>query len=783
MLDYKPNMVLTSDKEYKVVGTRPVRHDGADKVTGLARYSADLNLPGMLYGKVLRSPHAHARIKSIDTGKAEAMPGVRAVITGADIVEPAGRASDLAEGAMINFKFLSNNVMAQDKALYKGHAIAAVAAVSAHIAEEALAQIDVEYEALPPVMHAREAMAEGATLVHERLAALNTAATRAGGVLDDDDASAGTNIANHFEFRRGDLDAGFAAADEVVERSVSTSAVHQGYIEPHSGTAMWHDDGSLTVWSSSQGHFTVRDHTARLVGVPVSKVKAIPMEIGGGFGAKLAVYMEPLAALLARKAHAPVKVAMSRTEVFEATGPTSGTEISCRIGATNDGKITAAEVRLIFEAGAFPGSPVPGAANCVLAAYDIDNTCIEGYDIVVNRPKTAAYRAPGSPAAAYCVEVALDELAGKLGIDPVDLRLMNSAKEGTRRPTGPLTPKVGYIETLEATKAHPHYAAALEHKGGDGKRYGRGVAAGFWGNNTGPSAAVALVNPDGTVTLTEGSPDIGGTRASVSQQLAETLGIPVEDVRPQIGDTDSIGFTSNTGGSSVTFKTGFAAYTAAQDVKQQMMARAARIWEVEPEDVLYEDGVLKHRADDQLQMTFRQLAARQVPTGGPIVGRGGVNPGGAGPCIGVHIVDVAVDEDTGKVDIVRYTAVQDAGKAIHPSYVEGQIQGGAVQGIGWALNEEYYINDAGHMVNSSFLDYRMPTSLDLPMIDTCIVEVDNPNHPYGVRGVGEVPIVPPMAAIANAINDAVGVRMTVLPMNPGNVLEALWANDKDKAGA
>ena len=783
MLDYKPNMVLTSDKEYKVVGTRPVRHDGADKVTGLARYSADLNLPGMLYGKVLRSPHAHARIKSIDTGKAEAMPGVRAVITGADIVEPAGRASDLAEGAMINFKFLSNNVMAQDKALYKGHAIAAVAAVSAHIAEEALAQIDVEYEALPPVMHASEAMAEGATLVHERLAALNTAATRAGGVLDDDDASAGTNIANHFEFRRGDLDAGFAAADEVVERSVSTSAVHQGYIEPHSGTAMWHDDGSLTVWSSSQGHFTVRDHTARLVGVPVSKVKAIPMEIGGGFGAKLAVYMEPLAALLARKAHAPVKVAMSRTEVFEATGPTSGTEISCRIGATNDGKITAAEVRLVFEAGAFPGSPVPGAANCVLAAYDIDNTCIEGYDIVVNRPKTAAYRAPGSPAAAYCVEVALDELAGKLGIDPVDLRLMNSAKEGTRRPTGPLTPKVGYIETLEATKAHPHYAAALEHKGGDGKRYGRGVAAGFWGNNTGPSAAVALVNPDGTVTLTEGSPDIGGTRASVSQQLAETLGIPVEDVRPQIGDTDSIGFTSNTGGSSVTFKTGFAAYTAAQDVKQQMMARAARIWEVEPEDVLYEDGVLKHRADDQLQLTFRQLAARQVPTGGPIVGRGGVNPGGAGPCIGVHIVDVAVDEDTGKVDIVRYTAVQDAGKAIHPSYVEGQIQGGAVQGIGWALNEEYYINDAGHMVNSSFLDYRMPTSLDLPMIDTCIVEVDNPNHPYGVRGVGEVPIVPPMAAIANAINDAVGVRMTVLPMNPGNVLEALWANDKDKVGA
>ncbi len=769
MPDYTPNMVLTSDKEYKVVGTRPVRHDGADKVTGIARYSADLNLPGMLYGKVLRSPHAHARIKSIDTSRAEAMPGVRAVITGADIVEPTGRASDLAEGAMINFKFLSNNIMAQHKALYKGHALAAVAAINSHVAEEALALIDVDYEVLPPVMHARDAMAEGATLVHERLAALNSAATRAGGILDDDDGSTGTNIANRFEFRMGDLDAGFGEADIVVERSVATSAVHQGYIEPHSGTAMWHQDGSLTIWSSSQGHFTVREHTARLVGIPVSKVKAIPMEIGGGFGAKLAVYMEPLAALLAQKAHAPVKVAMNRTEVFEATGPTSGTEISCKIGATNDGKITAAEVHLVFEAGAFPGSPVAGAANCVLAAYDIANTYIEGYDIVVNRPKTAAYRAPGSPAAAYCVEVALDELAEKLGIDPIDLRVMNSAKEGTRRPTGPLTPKVGYVETLEATKSHPHYTAAK-----DGKRVGRGVASGFWGNNTGPSAAVALVNPDGTVTLTEGSPDIGGTRASVSQQFAEVLGIAAEDVHPQIGDTDSIGFTSNTGGSSVTFKTGFAAYTAAQDVKQQMIARAARIWEVEPEDVIYEDGELRHRADDQLRMTFQQLAARQVPTGGPIVGRGGVNPGGAGPCIGVHVVDVEVDEDTGKVDVVRYTAVQDAGKAIHPSYVEGQIQGGAVQGIGWALNEEYYISDQGHMLNSSFLDYRMPTSLDLPMIDTCIVEVDNPNHPYGVRGVGEVPIVPPMAAIANAIYDAIGVRLTVLPMNPGNVLEALW---------
>ena len=771
MLDYKPNIVL-STQEYNVVGKRPVRPDGADKVTGKAMYGADINLPGLLHARVLRSPHAHARIKSLNTSRAATYPGVKAVITGADLIQPSGRASELVEGAMVNMRFLSNNVLATDKVLYKGHALAAVAASSPHVAEEALSLIDVEYEVLPPVMDAKDAMKEDAPLIHERLAAMSTASIRAGGVLDDDDPSQGTNVANHFEFTLGDLEEGFKQADIIVERDASTVAVHQGYIEPHSGTAMWHADGNLTIWSSSQGHFMVRESTARLVGVPISKVKAIPMEIGGGFGAKLAIYCEPLAALLAKKAGAPVKVTMSRTEVFEATGPTSGTNVRVRLGATKDGKLTAAEAHLIFEAGAFPGSPVPGGAQCIMGAYDIPNAYIEGYDIVVNRPKTSAYRAPGSPAAAFAMEGAIDELAQKLGMDPIEFRLLNSAKEGTRRATGPLMPKVGFIETLEAAKAHPHYAAKLE-----GPYRGRGVASGFWGNNTGPSSAVATITPDGVVNLAEGSPDIGGTRASVAQQLAEVLGIPFEDVRPQVADTDSIGFTSNTGGSGVTFKTGWASYTAAQDIKRQMLERAAKIWDVSLDDVEYVDGVLQHKSDPELHLTFKQMAARQNPTGGPIVGRAGVNPGGAGPALAFHIVDVEVDPDTGKVTILRYTALQDAGKAIHPSYVEGQIQGGVAQGIGWALNEEYFVNDQGHMMNSSFLDYRMPVSLDLPMIDTVIVEVANPNHPYGVRGVGEVCIVPPMAAIANAIYQAIGVRMTSLPMNPGKVLEALWENN------
>ena len=771
MLEYKPNMVL-SNEEFDSVGTNPVRHDGADKVTGRARYGADTNMPGMLYGKILRSPHAHAVIKSIDASAAEAHPGVYAVVTSADWPETSMKLTDLAEGSIHNLGFLSMNILARGKALYKGHPVAAVAAVNPHVAEEAMAKIKVDYEVLKPVLTAAEGMKPDAPILHERLAAVTSAALRPGGLLEDDAESMRTNIANEFEFSLGDVEQGFKDADFIVEKETTTQAVHQGYIEPQAGVAHWQADGKLTIWSSSQGQFTIRDQTARFLGIPVSQVKAVPMEIGGGFGAKGITYVEPVAALLSRKSGRPVKVQLTRTEVFEGTGPTSGTQIKVKLGATKDGKLIAAEAELIYEAGAFPGSPVTAGIQCMMGQYDIPNAHLKAIDVVINRPKAAAYRAPGAPASAFCMETALDELSEKLGMDPLEFRLMNSAKEGVRRVTGPMTPKVGYIETLQAAKDHQHYNTKLE-----GKLRGRGVASGFWGNNTGPSSAVAVVNSDGTISLTEGSPDIGGSRVAMAMHVAEVLGIAVEDIKPQVGDTDTIGFTSNTGGSSVTFKTGWACYEAAQSVKKQMVDRAAKIWEIPSEDVEYKEAVLQHKSDPELKLTFKQIAARMIPTGGPIVGSAGVNPPGPGPSIGVHVVDVEVDTDTGKVEILRYTAVQDAGKAIHPAYVEGQIQGGVVQGIGWALNEEYVYNDKGVMLNSSFLDYRMPTSLDLPMIDTVIVEVANPNHPYGVRGVGEVPIVPPMAAISNAIYDAIGVRMNDLPMSPDKVLEALWAKE------
>src|SRR5216683_2842529 len=457
MLTYKPNIVL-SNQEYNVVGKRPIRPDGAEKVTGHANYGADVRLPGMLYGKILRSPYAHARIKSIDTRHAMEVPGVYAVVTSADLAQPSGRLVDLAEGMIHNMRFLSNNIMAADKVLYKGHAIAAVAATSSHIAEEDLKLIQVEYEVLPPVRNADEAMREGAPLLHERLAPLTNPRIRPGGFLNDDDPTPGSNLANHFEFRLGDIDKGFQEADVVVEQETFTSPVHQGYIEPHTGTAMWNSDGSLTIWSSSQGHFNVRDQTARLINMPVSKVRAIPMEIGGGFGGKTLVYVEPIAAALARKAGRPVKVTMTRTEVFEASGPTSGTHVRVKLGATKDGRLVAGEAHLIYEAGAFPGSPVAPACHGMMGPYEIPNAWIEGLDVVVNKPKSAAYRAPGVPAAAFAMETAIDILCEKISMDPLALRLLNSAKEGTRASHGPVWPRIGFVEVLQAAKDHPHYA-------------------------------------------------------------------------------------------------------------------------------------------------------------------------------------------------------------------------------------------------------------------------------------------------------------------------------------
>ncbi len=752
-----PNQVL-SEVEYNVVGKRPVRPDGVDKVTGRAQYGADVKLTGLLHAKVLRSPHPHARIRSIDTGKAEALPGVRAVVTAKDLPFASLSREELG-GDYNRLKFASDHMLASDKALYKGHPIAAVAAINPHVAESALALIEVDYEPLEAVVDVREAMQEGAPLLHEELR------TSAMGEIGDKPS----NIAAHLSYEKGDVEQGFSEADVVVERELTTASVHQGYIEPHNSTAFWSADGQLSLWTSTQGAFAVRAAVADVLRLPVSRVKVTPMEIGGGFGGKITAYLDAITATLSKKAGAPVKQLMTRAEVFEASGPAPGSWMRVKAGAKNDGRLTAVQLEVAMDAGAYPGSPVMQAMTCAFACYDVENGKVDGYDVVVNKPKTAAYRAPGSPQAAFGVETVMDELCRQLGLDPIEFRLLNAAKEGTRRIEGPVARRIGLVECLEAARDHEHYRAPLA-----GENRGRGVAAGYWMNRGFQSSCVITVNFDGTVSLIMGSVDIGGTRASIAQQAAETLGIAYEDVKPTVVDTDSIGFTFITGGSRTSFATGLAAIEAAESVKAQLVSRAAQIWDAAEDDVEYIDGVVRHKSDPELRLGFKELARQLAATGGTVAGQSNVDPAGEGNSYAVHLADVEVDPDTGKTEVTRYTAIQDAGKAVHPSYVEGQMQGGVVQGIGWALNEEYYFDNGGRMMNPTFLDYRMPTSLDLPMIDTVIVEVANSGHPYGVRGVGEVPIVPPMAAIANGIHEATGLRLRSLPMTPGKILEEQW---------
>ncbi|MDE0664557.1 MAG: xanthine dehydrogenase family protein molybdopterin-binding subunit [Acidimicrobiaceae bacterium] len=747
-------MTVTEPKpSYKYVGTRPVRHDGLEKVTGRARFAADLNMSGQLHGIVVRSPHAHARIVSIDTSEAEAMAGVKAVITGDDFpaVDPSHRQYDMCI-----------NVIARDKVLYEGHAVAAVAASTRDQAQAAAAAVKVEYEVLPAVLTIEQAMAPGAPLLHAHMMTAGT----------NPPAEEPSNISNVTRFSGGELDAGFAEADLVIEREFTTQPVHQGYIEPHACVADTGQDGHTTVWCSSQGHFNVRSSTATLLGWETTRIRVIPAEIGGGFGGKTTIYLEPLAVALSAQAGRPVKMVMTRDEVFRATGPAPGTKLRIKLGVKSDGTLVAGDAYLIYTNGAYAGPGGLLGAMTVFESYKIPNFEIEGLDVVINTARSAAYRAPAAPLTAFAMETMLDEIAEKLGIDPIDFRIQNAVTEGDPSTMGFPFARIGFVECLEAVRDHPNYKAPL------GPNQGRGIAAGYWFNIGESSSATVNLNEDGTATVVTGSPDIGGSRASMALMAAEELGIDVYDIRPVVGDTEAVGFTDVTEGSRATFATGMAVVEACRRMVVELRGRAAKMMGVEVDDIDWVDGQAVYTGSDgdKAPLSVAEITAKAKRTGGPLTATGSLEAHGAGPGFAVHLCDVEVDPETGVVRVVRYTASQDAGTAIHPSYVEGQIQGGVAQGVGWALNEEYIYDSDGVMENPSFLDYRVPVASDLPMIDAIIVEVPNPAHPYGVRGVGETGIVPPIPAVANAIHDATGCRIRDLPMSPIRVLDAITSN-------
>ncbi|RUX49313.1 MAG: xanthine dehydrogenase family protein molybdopterin-binding subunit [Mesorhizobium sp.] len=743
-----------SGRNFSSVGTRPIRPDGVDKVTGRARYGADFNMAGQLVGRVLRSPHAHAIIRKIDTSKAEKLAGVKAVVTAADL-------PDLTDGDTAMYDIL-DNCMARTKSLYDGHAVAAVAAVDARTARQALKLIEVDYEVLPHVTDVDEAMKHTAPLVND--------ATFTEGL--EEKPAKPSNVTKRSQFGHGDVHQGFGQADFIVERSFKTEQTHQGYIEPHACVASVSTDGTAELWVCTQGHFVYRQHCAQLLGIEASKLRVTSSEIGGGFGGKTHVWAEPVALALSRKAGRPVKLVMTRDEVFRASGPTSATSIDVKIGARKDGTITAAEATLRYTSGPYAGTWAEIGAMTAFACYKLENVKTVGYEVLVNRPKTAAYRAPSAPMAAFAVESAVDELAKEIGIDPVDFRIKNAAQEGTRSSYGPVYGPIGIGPTLEAAKNHPHMKAPLA------KNQGRGMACGFWFNFGGQTCTDLNIGMDGSVSLAVGTVDVGGSRASLSLVAAEELGIDYSQVKAIVADTSSLGYNDMTDGSRGTFSSSMATISAARNAIKILRERAAQMWDISVDDVAWEQGhaVAKGEKHGNLgTLSLKEIAADSGKTGGPIAGHSELVADGAGVSFATHICDIEVDPDTGATRVIRYTVVQDAGKAVHPTYVEGQYQGGAAQGIGWALNEEYIYGKDGRLQNPGFLDYRIPVCSDLPMIDTQILEIPNPNHPYGVRGVGETSIVPPLAAIANAVSNAAGVRMTHIPMSPPRILAAIEA--------
>ncbi|MDA1257278.1 MAG: xanthine dehydrogenase family protein molybdopterin-binding subunit [Chloroflexi bacterium] len=741
-----------------VIGTDYPKVDGIDKVTGRARYGADIHLPGMLHGKILRSPHAHARILSIDTSTAEALDGVGAVVTGADfpLLAPG---TMVPVGAMrLDLYRISRLVMARDKVLFEGHPVAAVAATTPEIASHALDLIKVEYEALPHVLDEVLAMAADAPILHDDLFTSG---------LGEETPVDPSNVALHLEMGRGDVDAGFADADVVVEHSFKTESVHQGYIEPEAETAWWRPD-RITVWADTQGIFGLRAQLASFLGVPLNFIKIIPMEVGGGFGAKSALRIAPLSARLSKKSGRPVRTVLSRDEVLRATGPGVKTTTAVKVGATNDGVITAIDARMVYNAGAFPGSPLAGGTLVGFSPYQTENLRIIGYDVVTNRPKGAAYRAPGGPPITFAVESVMDEIAEKIGMGKIEFRQKNASKTGDRGPNDLPFNRIGLETVLDSVKAHSAWTSDLPAPRSGGK-VGRGLGLGYWRGGTNTSSCSLSVQGDGSISVVIGSVDLSGARTAFAQITADEFEIPAATVHVEMGDTDTVGYTDGSGGSRVTYVTGAAVHNACRSAIEILRVRAADTLEVTPDVVDYQQGTFTARDIPDREISLSDLASASVRGAGVITTTGTATGMEPAPAFTAHVADVEVDEDTGKVQVLNYTVFEDVGKAINRAGVEGQIQGGVAQGIGWALHEAYVYDDKGRMTNASLLDYRMPTALDLPRIQTELIEVPATDGPYGVRGVGEVPIVPPAGTLANAIYDAIGVRMDRLPMSPENV--------------
>ena len=755
-------MASNTSSAHQVVGKRLPRVDAKERVTGQAIYPADLSLPGMVHAKLLRSPHAHARIRSIDVARAQALKGVLAVVTAADFPElPVGATIPMGETGYDMWMVAAIN-LARGKVHWVGQPVAGVAAVDGHVAEAALALIEVEYEPLPAVLDIAAAMTPEAPVLHEHVFTKGV----------EPRPRAPSNVCSRTVIARGHAARALEGAAAKQRIRVEVDTAHQGYLEPQVVVAQVDANGFATVWASTQGQFTAELMIARMLGMPQSRLKVVPLEIGGGFGGKIAIHGEAVAVRLAQKCGRPVKLTFTREEVLQGgSGPPAGARIDVAVGADHEGRLVAIEGTYCMDAGGLPGLSPSLLMQASAALYQTPNLNLQGYDVVTNKPRTEAYRGPGGIQAAFAMEQAMDALCQRLNLDALEFRKRNAAVTGSTMPIGTPFPSIGLTTILQRVGEHPCWTDPLTK--GRWPR-GRGLALGYWRGTSMTSAGHITIAGDGRPMVTMGAIDLSGTRTTMAQVVAEEFDLPIGDIHISTGDTKSVGYSDGAAGSRVARTMTAALVEASRDALAQLSRRAAEKLQCRTEDLGYARGVFRSHQVGGPAISLAELMQATL-TDGAVVGRGVSTKLPLGVEIGAHVCDVEVDTATGRVTVLRYTAFQDVGLALNPAAVEGQIEGSVVQGLGWALTEGFDYGPDGRLRNASLLDYRMPTALDVPVIECVIVETPVPNVPYGVRGVGEVPIVPPAACVANAIARATGVRLTRMPMTPERVLRALEA--------
>jgi CO/xanthine dehydrogenase Mo-binding subunit len=749
------------------IGRSVRRLDGGEKVTGLTRFAGDVQVPNMLHARLVLSPHAHARIVRIDGKAAAALPGVLGVFAAADLglvkVDPTAR---------------TKCPLALDEALFVGHPVAAVVAESAAVAEDAAALVEVEYEPLPAALDALDAMRReaprvraAAGAVDETELAMHGAAT--GGEKLQEAVS--PNVVSTQRFHRGDIVRGFAEAEVVVERRFETPMVHQGYLEPRAVVADVDPLGTLTVWTATQALFFTRTEVCEVLGLPEHRVRIVATPLGGGFGAKF-VLLEPLAAALALRLRRPISVVMTRTEEFLSTTPAPPAVIELKIGARRDGTLTALEGRAVFDAGAYAGAPLGIALLLMGSYYQVPNVELRGYEVLTHKPGNGAYRAPGAVQGTFAIESVMDELARATGVDPIELRLRNASRPGDPMVTGQPWPKMGLVECLERLRDERERLGPTVSPANGRYRRGSAVAIGGWMGGIEPANAACRLDRDGTLSILVGTVDMSGTNTAFAQIAAEAFGLPVEDIRVVNGDTDSAPYAGASGGSKITYTVGLAVERAAREARRQLLAIAADRLEASMDDLEIVDRAVRVRGVPARAVALADLAKASTQFGAkyePVYGRGGSATIARSPAFAAHLSEVEVDTETGAVRVTRHLTVQDVGRAINPAAVEGQIQGGVVQGIGWALFERMPYDDAGQLLAATFMDYALPQSDQAPSVESVLLEVRSEHGPFGAKGVGEPPVVGVPAAVANAVAAATGQRFTSLPITAQVVVDAL----------